>query len=72
MPSGKKPPADPAKAAKSILDQVTRENPKAEPKNPAAQTLGALGGRRRVEALSAEDRHRIAAAAARKRWSDKK
>ena len=73
MPSGKKPPSDPAKAAKSILDQITGETPKVEPpeKNPAAVELGRRGGQKRAEALSADERSRIAKEAARKRWGDR-
>jgi hypothetical protein len=70
VPSGKKPPSDPAKAAKSILDQVTGEKPAVEQpeKNLQAAQLGAAGGRRRAESLSPEKRKQIARTAARKRW----
>jgi hypothetical protein len=73
MPSAKKPPSDPAKAARSILDQVTGAKPKVTPqKNGAAVELGRKGGEARRDALSPADRKRIAADAARKRWGDKK
>ena len=73
MPSGKKPPSDPARAAKSILDQATG-TPKVEPpeKNAAAVELGRKGGQARAAALPANDRKRIAEEAARQRWGDKK
>jgi hypothetical protein len=74
MPSAKKPPSDPAQAARSILDQVTGEKPKVEPreKNGAAVELGRAGGKARAAALGPEERKRIAEEAARKRWGDKK
>jgi hypothetical protein len=72
MPSAKKPPSDPARAARSILDQVTGEKPRVTPeKNPAAVELGRRGGEARKAALAPEDRKRIASEAARKRWGDK-
>lgn len=71
MPSGKKPPSDPAQAAKSILDQVTGATAKVNPpaKNSAAVELGRKGGEERARRLSPEERRHIAGAAARKRWS---
>jgi hypothetical protein len=75
MPSGKKrPPFDPAQAAKSILDAITGEDerPEQPAKNPAAVELGRRGGTARKAALAPEERSRIAADAARKRWGDKK
>jgi hypothetical protein len=66
----RKPPADPAEAAASILAQLTGEKPKVDPpvKNPAAVALGRRGGEKRAESLTATDKKRIAQAAARKRW----
>jgi len=70
-----KPPADPNKAAASILAAVTGDpiaDPPSPEKNPAAQALGRLGGLKggaaRAAALSPEERKRIAQDAARKRW----
>ncbi len=45
--------------------------PETPAKNPAAVELGRRGGEARREALSPEDRKRIAADAARKRWGDR-
>lgn len=61
--------------AKSILDQVTGEQPKEpadEGKNPAAVALGRLGGlkggKARAAKLTKEQRSEIAKKAAQKRW----
>jgi hypothetical protein len=73
-----KPPSDPNEAARSILDQITGDKPKVVPdkKNSAAVELGRLGGVKggaaRAKALSPEQRTRIAAVAARKRWGKPK
>jgi hypothetical protein len=74
MPSAKKrPPSDPAQAAKSILDAITGEGerPEKPAKNPAAVELGRRGGEARKAALPAEERSRIAKEAARKRFADR-
>lgn len=72
--SSKKPPADPNKAAASILDQITGEKP-AQVKNPAAQALGRRGGlkggKARAAAMTAEQRKETARKAAEARWGKK-
>lgn len=82
-PSSKdRPPDDPNQAAKKVLDEMidetetdaaedqTRTKPKK--KNPAAVSLGRLGGKKggmvRAQRLSAERRKEIATNAARARW----
>jgi hypothetical protein len=69
-----KPPADPNKAAKSILDQIAGEDPE-QVKNPAAQALGRLGGlkggKARAAAMTPEERKEVAKKAADARWSKK-
>lgn len=73
---GKKP-HDPNLLAYSIVQQATGEvektpTPEKPEKNPAAVTLGRLGGlkggRARAEKLSAKKRSEIAKKAAEKRW----
>lgn len=61
--------------AKSIVDQVTDEEPKQPEKpekNPAAVALGRLGGQKggaaRAKKLTAEERSEIAKKAAEARW----
>src|SRR5262249_39232572 len=69
-------PPDPNQLAYRIVQQATGEIPKEEPtdtgKNPAAVTLGRLGGlkggKARAKLLSAEDRREIAKKAALARW----
>lgn len=74
----RKPPADPNKAAASILAQIAGEDdPKPEQvKNPAAQALGRLGGlkggKARAAALTSEQRKATAIKAAEARWGKKK
>lgn len=62
----KRRPSDPNRLAKQIIDEVTSE------KNPAAVELGRLGGlkggKARANALSKDERVKIAKAAAEKRW----
>jgi hypothetical protein len=70
-----KPPADPNKAAKSILDQIAGEEPE-QVKNPAAQALGRLGGlkggKARAAKLTPEELKATAQKAAKARWSKKR
>jgi hypothetical protein len=66
----KKPRTDPILLAKRVFDHIeARDNP---PKNPAAVTLGKLGGPKggpaRAKALTPERRTEIARLAALKRW----
>jgi hypothetical protein len=73
MPT-KRPPKDPNELAKYILDVTTGEAEKIEPakKNPHAQALGRLGGRKggkaRAKSLSKTRRKEIAQNAINKRW----
>lgn len=69
----KRPPKDPNKAAKRVLDAViemTEGKPPA--KNPSAVALGRLGGlkggKARAESLSKKQRSASAKKAARARW----
>jgi hypothetical protein len=70
-----KRPRDFNQRAKNIVDlatgEITEKNPDAN-KNPAAVSLGRLGGlkggKARAEKLSPERRKEIAANAAKKRW----
>jgi hypothetical protein len=70
----KRPPKDPNELAKYILDVTTGEAEKIEPakKNPHAQALGRLGGRKggkaRAKSLSKTRRKEIAQKAINKRW----
>ncbi|HZO93063.1 MAG TPA: hypothetical protein VFB22_04790 [Candidatus Baltobacteraceae bacterium] len=63
-------------SAANIAAQTNQVRPAFEEavrkKDPAAVDLGRRGGQKRAETLSAEERKRIAAEAARKRWGDKK
>jgi hypothetical protein len=67
---------DPNLVAFSVVQQATGQIPKVEPpapkKNPAAVTLGRLGGlkggKARAKQLSPEQRKEIARLAARARW----
>lgn len=78
MPSrSSKRPRDPNQLAKLIVDlatgEVVEESAGADSgKNPAAVALGRLGGKKggraRADSLTADERHRIAANAARARW----
>jgi hypothetical protein len=81
MPKRSSKPADVNRLAHAIVGEMTNDDaaaakPPARMKNPAAVTLGRLGGNKggkaRAAALSPEDRKRIAQDAARKRWGDKK
>jgi hypothetical protein len=70
----RKPPRDPIQAAHSILAQLTGEEPRRLPreKNPAAVELGRKGGlkggKRRMEALTEEQRKELGRQAAEARW----
>ena len=70
----KRPPRDPNKLAKYILDVTTGAAEKIEPakKNPHAQALSKLGaskgGKARASKLSPRERSAIAKAAAKARW----
>jgi hypothetical protein len=76
-----KRPRDPAQLAKLIVDIATGEvedrepAPKEEGKNPAAVTLGRLGGikggKARADRLTGERRSEIARRAATTRWAAK-
>jgi hypothetical protein len=62
----------------SVVQQATGEKPKEQPaeKNPAAVTLGRLGGlkggKARAEKLSAKKRSEIAKKAAQARWGQER
>lgn len=73
-----KRPKDTNKLAKTVVDVATgevRETPTDDGKNPHAVELGRLGGlkggKARAKALSATQRSKIAAFAAKKRWEKK-
>lgn len=74
-----KRPRDPNQLAKLIADLATgiaeEETAMAEGKNPAAVSLGRLGGlkggKARAKKLSPEKRREIAQIAARSRWKNK-
>ncbi len=73
--SSKSPPDDENVAAKSVVDQViatTEDDPPKPEKNPAAVTLGRLGGKKggpaRAAKLTPEERREIAQKAAKARW----
>lgn len=75
MPNrSRKPPADPAQAAKSILNQLTGDADRIEApaKDPAAVALGRRGGLKggqaRAKALTPEQRKESARKAAEARW----
>lgn len=79
--SSKNQSFDPNQLAKRLVDHATgsdEEKPITKPpeKNPAAVSLGRLGGlkggKARAESLSAERRAEIAREAAAKRWAKKK
>jgi len=80
MPSrSSKRPRDPNQLAKLVVDLATGEAEADAPerqKNPAAVALGRLGGSKgghaRANNLTPEERHRIAAKAARARWAKSK
>ena len=71
-----KPPSDPILAARSILRQITGEEPKLEPKekNAAAVELGRrggkIGGKKRMELLSVDERKELGRKGGEARWRD--
>lgn len=75
----KKRPRDPNQLAASIVQDATEGVQDTPPvdngKNPAAVSLGRLGGlkggKARAEKLTPEQRSEIARIAAKKRWADK-
>lgn len=74
----KRPPSDPNRAARSVLDAViARTEGKPEPvaKNPAAVALGRMGGlkggKARAEAMTPKQRTASAKKAAKARWGSK-
>jgi hypothetical protein len=75
MPKRSSKEADPNRAAFAILNEAIGDGEPAEPertKDPAAVSLGRRGGlkggKARAEALSPEERKRIAQEAAAARW----
>lgn len=74
MPKRSSKPADLNSLAAAIVGEATADP--APDKNPAAVSLGRLGGlkggKARAESLSPAERKRIATEAAKKRWGDKK
>ena len=68
----RKPPSDPILAAKSILGQITGDEPKVTEKDPAAVALGRRGGLKggpaRAQSLTAAQRKASAKKAAEARW----
>lgn len=76
MPTGPRRPRDPIKLAKLVGDmatgQVPRDSAPDDGKNPAAVSLGRLGGlkggKARAKALTAKRRKAIASEAGKARW----
>jgi hypothetical protein len=73
-PKGEKRPADVnaravmiAKIATGEIEDV-RLTPESEGKNPAAVSLGRMGGKARAKGMSAKKRKEIAKKAAKARW----
>ena len=66
---------DPSEIARLVLDAVVPDAEPPKEKNPAAVTLGKLGGKKggkaRAEKLTPEQRSEIARAAANARWAAK-
>ena len=70
-PEGQKRPADVIGNAVRVMRIATGEEEDAiidDGKDPAAKALGAKGGRKRAENMTAERRAEIAKKAATKRW----
>ncbi len=68
-------PRDANQRAKRIIDIVTGDDPVKENedlRNPAAVSLGSMGGKARAANLSAKKRSAIAKKAATKRWGTKR
>ncbi len=79
-----KRPRDPNQLAKWIVENSTAETPAAEPEKPVAvppslsdymaamgRKGGQIGGKRRLVTMTKEQRRKIAAKAAKARWSKK-
>lgn len=69
----KKPkrPRDANQLAKMVVDLATGETQEPDPKQDSeAAKRGSMGGNARAEALTPEERSRIAKEAAKARWSD--
>ncbi len=68
----KRPPSDPNRAAKSVLDAVIAKAERVRVKNPAAVALGRMGGlkggKARAESLTPKQRAASAKKAAHARW----
>ena len=73
MPKHSSKPKDENQIAASILNQITEAATLQPTKNPAAVTLGRLGGlkggKARAESLSPRQRKEIAKKAAESRWA---
>ena len=76
MPKRSRMPRDPNQLAKAVVDFATRQrepDPPAPAKNPAAVELGRMGGKiggkRRAESMTPEQRADSARKAALARWS---
>lgn len=71
-PKTKKPPTDPNKAARRVLDAVIAATEGAPEKNPAAVALGRIGGlkggKARAAGMTAKQRSASAKKAAKARW----
>lgn len=68
----KRPPSDPNRAARSVLDAVIARTEGEPAKNPAAVALGRMGGlkggKARAEAMTQKQRSASAKKAAKARW----
>lgn len=68
----KKPPTDPNRAAKAVLDAITGADAPPVKKNPAAVALGRMGGlkggKARAEGMTDKQRSASARKAAKARW----
>jgi hypothetical protein len=77
MTTHRKRPRDPNQLAKSIVDIATGAVPDRPPtaeeqgKDPAAVTLGRMGGKARAAGMSSRKRKEIATKAAKARWGDR-
>jgi hypothetical protein len=67
-PKGQKRPADVIGNAVMVAKIATGEVEDTGYKQPAKAKSGRAGAKARAESLTAEQRHKIAAVAARKRW----
>jgi len=71
-PKPKKPPTDPNKAARRVLDAVIEATEGSPTKNPAAVALGRMGGlkggKARAEGMTPKQRTASAKKAAKARW----